>query len=109
MSKSPLVIRATGSRRKDTVKHLAKSGWNVDAFVSDPSAERAVALKGFADSVSLHTGSLDDAASVEAATLNFSPECPPGKMIPKTARLACCPMSPKPPACSTLPSPPRPD
>ncbi|KAK7191237.1 hypothetical protein DPSP01_008309 [Paraphaeosphaeria sporulosa] len=67
MSKTALVIRATGSQGRGVVKHLAKSGWNVHAFVPDPSAERAVALKKFGDSVSLHKGSLDDAASVEAA------------------------------------------
>ena len=63
MSKTALVIRATGSQGKAVVKHLAKSGWNVHAFVSDLSAERAVVLKNFGDSVSLHEGTLGDAAS----------------------------------------------
>lgn len=63
MPKTALVIRATGSQGKAVVKHLAKSGWNVHAFVSDPSADRAVALKKFGDTVSLHTGSLGDASS----------------------------------------------
>ncbi|KAL1610401.1 hypothetical protein SLS60_002068 [Paraconiothyrium brasiliense] len=67
MSKTALVIRATGSQGKAVVKHLSKSGWNVHAFVSDPSAERAVALKKFGDGVSLHKGSLSDTASISSA------------------------------------------
>jgi uncharacterized protein YbjT (DUF2867 family) len=63
MSKSALVVRATGSQGKAVVKHLATSGWKVHALVSDPSSERAVSLKKFGDAVSLHTGSLSDADS----------------------------------------------
>lgn len=63
MSKTALVIRATGSQGKAVVKHLAQSGWNVHASVSDVSAERAVALRKFGDSVSLHKGALSDTAS----------------------------------------------
>lgn len=63
MSKTALVTRATGSTGKGAVKHLAKSGWQVRALVSDPSSERALSLKKFGESVSLHKGSLGDAAS----------------------------------------------
>lgn len=63
MSKTALVIRATGSQGVAVVKHLTNTGWNVHAFVSDASAERALALKKFGGNVSLHQGSLGDAAS----------------------------------------------
>lgn len=63
MSKTALVIRATGSQGKAVVKHLAKSGYNVHALVSDPSSERAFALQRFGESVSLYKGSISDAAS----------------------------------------------
>ncbi|KAJ4305281.1 hypothetical protein N0V90_000812 [Kalmusia sp. IMI 367209] len=67
MSKTALVIRATGSQGKAVVKHLTKTGWNVHALVSDPSSERALALKEFGEAVSLHKGSLSDATSIEEA------------------------------------------
>ncbi|KAF1978491.1 NAD(P)-binding protein [Bimuria novae-zelandiae CBS 107.79] len=67
MPKTALVTRATGSQGKSVVKHLAKSGWNVHAFVSDSTSERAIALKVFSERVSLYQGSLSDTASIEAA------------------------------------------
>jgi len=65
-SKSALVLRATGSQGQGVVKHLAKSGWKVHALVSDPSADRALALQEFGN-VSLYKGTLGDHASIEAA------------------------------------------
>ena len=65
-SKTALVLRATGSQGKAVVKHLAKSGWKVHALVSDPSADRALALQEFGN-VTLHKGTLGDHASIKAA------------------------------------------
>jgi uncharacterized protein YbjT (DUF2867 family) len=65
-SKTALVLRATGSQGKGVVQHLVKSDWKVHALVSDPSAERALALQQFGN-VSLYKGTLGDHASIEAA------------------------------------------
>ena len=63
MSKTALVIRATGSQGKAVVKHLVGSGWTVHALVSDSSSERATALKKFGEGVILYEGRLGDDAS----------------------------------------------
>lgn len=65
-SQTALVLRATGSQGKAVVKHLAKSGWKVHALVSDPSADRALALQEFGN-VTLHKGTLGDHDSIKAA------------------------------------------
>ncbi|KAF1959608.1 NAD(P)-binding protein [Byssothecium circinans] len=66
-TKTALVIRATGSQSNGVINHLAKSGWNIRAFVNDPTAERAQALQKYSNNVTLHKGTLDNASSVEAA------------------------------------------
>lgn len=65
--RTALVLRATGSQGKSVIKHLTKTGWNTHALVSEPSTERALALKSFGDRVSLHKGAIDDPTSVQAA------------------------------------------
>lgn len=66
-SKTALVFRATGAQGRGVVHHLSKTGWNVHAYVSDPSTERALALKKYGEGVSLHKGTFDDRAAIEAA------------------------------------------
>lgn len=66
-AQTALVIRATGAQGKGTIKNLLSTGWKVHAFVTDPSADRAQALKNLGDGISLHQGTLDDATSIEAA------------------------------------------
>ncbi|KAF2246373.1 NAD(P)-binding protein [Trematosphaeria pertusa] len=65
--KTALVIRATGAQGRGVVKHLVRTGWNVHAFVSDPSSDRALTLKNYGPGISLYKGALSDPPSIEAA------------------------------------------
>jgi uncharacterized protein YbjT (DUF2867 family) len=66
-SKTALVMRATGAQGRGAIKHLVKSGWNVRALVTDISSDRAVALKSFGLSVTLHEGTWTNPTSIETA------------------------------------------
>ncbi|PVI07351.1 NAD(P)-binding protein [Periconia macrospinosa] len=66
-SKTALIIRATGTQGKGTIKSLLATGWKVHAFVNDASTDRAQALKKLGDGVSLYQGTLEDGSSIEAA------------------------------------------
>ncbi|KAF2644688.1 NAD(P)-binding protein [Massarina eburnea CBS 473.64] len=48
-------------------KTALSDNWNISAFVTDPSTDRAQALKKYSDKVTLYKGTLADSTSLEAA------------------------------------------
>ncbi|KAJ4378098.1 hypothetical protein N0V83_000930 [Neocucurbitaria cava] len=66
-SKTALVMRATGSQGRATIKHLLNTGWKVHALVSDASSDRAMSVKTLGDNITLYQGTWKDPASIEAA------------------------------------------
>ena len=65
--KTALVLRATGVQGRAVTRHLTSHGWNVHAFVSDATTDRAVAVQKISDRVTLYSGTLADANSIEIA------------------------------------------
>ncbi|MGW0246811.1 NmrA family NAD(P)-binding protein [Nocardia goodfellowii] len=60
-----LVIGATGQQGRATTQQLLERGWEVKAFVRDPAAPAARALRKAGAELSV--GDLDDIGSVRAA------------------------------------------
>jgi uncharacterized protein YbjT (DUF2867 family) len=65
--KTVLVMRATGVQGKATISHLAKTGWNIRALVSDLTSDRAIALKSLEERITLHQGTWKDPSTIETA------------------------------------------
>jgi uncharacterized protein YbjT (DUF2867 family) len=66
-TKTALVMRASGRQGTGAVRHLAKAGWKVHAFVKDATNDRALALQSLGSQVTLYEGTWNNLPTLEKA------------------------------------------
>ena len=65
--KTALVMRATGRQGTGAIRHLVEVGWQVHAFVTDATSDRALALRCFGPQVALFQGIWNDPSTLKEA------------------------------------------